>query len=337
MHINWIFQFKKIAITKTQVMSTRDIEEMIKTLPQHTLSWLKGRLTLYNYQGIWFNTKLLVGVILAQQSFKARPNDLFLRSHPKSGTTWLKAIVFAIITRQKFDEPNTPLLTTMPHNLIPSLEKNIEQILENRHNNSCLTAITSNIPYNILPESIRASNCKIVYIYRNIKDVIVSYYHFLCGIHKVPIEDAPFEEAFDEFCRGFNVFGPYWDHILGYAKASLERPDITLLLKYEDMIKDPTSNVKRLAEFIGYPFTAQEEKEGVIESIIKMTSFENLSNLEVNKSGLQQGERVVVPENRLYFRKGKVGDSENHFTDEMNEKIDKLIDEKLGHTGLVLK
>ncbi|KAF5761411.1 putative flavonol 3-sulfotransferase [Helianthus annuus] len=68
-----------------------------------------------------------------------------------------------------------------------------------------------------------------------------------------------------------------------------------------------------------------------------MTSFENLSNLEVNKSGLQQGERVALPENRLYFRKGKVGDLENHFTDEMNEKIDKLIDEKLGHTGLVLK
>ncbi|MFS8027118.1 putative quercetin-3-sulfate 4'-sulfotransferase [Helianthus anomalus] len=292
-------------------MSTRDIEEMIKTLPQHTLSWLKGRLTLYNYQGI---------------------------CHPKSGTTWLKAIVFAIITRQKFDDSNTPLLTTMPHNLIPSLEKNIEQILENRHiDNSYITPIATHLPCNLLPESIQASNCKIVYIYRDVKDVIVSFYHFLCGIHKVPIEDAPFEEAVDEFCRGFNGFGPYWDHILGYAKASLERPDITLLLKYEDMIKDPTINVKRLAEFIGYPFTAQEEKEGVIESIIKMTSFENLSNLEVNKTGLQQGERVVVPENRLYFRKGKVGDSENHFTDEMNEKIDKLIDEKLGHTGLVLK
>ncbi|KAF5821936.1 Flavonol 4'-sulfotransferase [Helianthus annuus] len=50
----------------------------------------------------------------------------------------------------------------------------------------------------------------------------------------------------------------------GYSKASLERPEIFLFLKYEDMKKDPTSNVKRLAEFIGYPFTTQEEKEGVI-------------------------------------------------------------------------
>ncbi|KAM0048308.1 putative flavonol 3-sulfotransferase [Helianthus debilis subsp. tardiflorus] len=70
-----------------------------------------------------------------------------------------------------------------------------------------------------------------------------------------------------------------------------------------------------------------------------MTSFENLSKIEVNKSGIQNGEhtRALVSENRLYFRKGKVGDWENHFTDEMNEKIDKLINEKLSHTGLVLK
>ncbi|KAM0048314.1 putative quercetin-3-sulfate 4'-sulfotransferase [Helianthus debilis subsp. tardiflorus] len=115
-------------------------------------------------------------------------------------------------------------------------------------------------------------------------------------IHKVPMEDTPFEEAFDEFCQGFSIYGPYWDHILGYSKASLERPETTLFLKYEDMQNDPTSNVKRLAEFIGYPFTAQEVKEGVIESIIKMCSFENLSNLEINKTGLQKGERFLVPE-----------------------------------------
>ncbi|MFS8015687.1 putative quercetin-3-sulfate 4'-sulfotransferase [Helianthus anomalus] len=325
---------------ETKVMSARDIEEMIKRFPQYTHSWVKGREIMYNYQGIWCHPKLLEGIISAQQTFKAQPSDVFLCSHPKSGTTWLKAIAFAIVTRQKFDESNTPLLTNIPHNCIPSLEKNIEQILENRHiDNSCITPIATHLSYNLLPESIRASNCKIVYIYRDIKDVIVSYYHFMLGRLNVPIEDAPFEEAFDEFCQGINVFGPIWDHLSGFAKASLERPEITLLLKYEDMIKDPTSNVKRLAEFIGYPFTTQEEKEGVIERIIKMCSFENLSKLEVNKSGIQNGERAraIVSENRLYFRKGKVGDWENHFTDEMKEKIDKLINEKLSHTGLVLK
>ncbi|MFS7903215.1 hypothetical protein Hanom_Chr01g00021381 [Helianthus anomalus] len=34
--------------TKTQLMSARDIEEMVKKLPQHTPCWLKGKQTLYN-------------------------------------------------------------------------------------------------------------------------------------------------------------------------------------------------------------------------------------------------------------------------------------------------
>ncbi|KAI7755065.1 hypothetical protein M8C21_006532, partial [Ambrosia artemisiifolia] len=156
--------------TKTQL---RSIDEMVKTLPQHSLSWLKGKLTLYNYQGIWIHRKFLEGLPLAQQSFKPQPSDVFLCSHPKSGTTWLKAVVFAIMTREKFDEFNTPLHTTMPHDCIPFLSRDIEHILENRHNNSsCITPIATHLPYNLLPESIRASNCKIVYMYRNVKDVI---------------------------------------------------------------------------------------------------------------------------------------------------------------------
>ncbi|KAI3704803.1 hypothetical protein L1987_75032 [Smallanthus sonchifolius] len=129
--------------------------------------------------------------------------------------------------------------------------------------------------------------------------------------------------------------GPYWDHILGYWKASIERPHRVLLLKYEDLKMEPTSNVKRLAEFIGYPFSIDEEKEGVVDKIINLCSFENLSKLEVNKTGKMQD--VYVVENRIFFRKAKDGDWKNYFTDEMKEKIDKLMDEKLSGTGLVLK
>nr|P52837.1 RecName: Full=Flavonol 4'-sulfotransferase; Short=F4-ST [Flaveria chlorifolia]AAA33343.1 flavonol 4'-sulfotransferase [Flaveria chlorifolia] len=317
--------------TKTQFES---MAEMIKKLPQHTCSSLKGRITLYKYQDFWGLQNNIEGAILAQQSFKARPDDVFLCSYPKSGTTWLKALAYAIVTREKFDEFTSPLLTNIPHNCIPYIEKDLKKIVENQ-NNSCFTPMATHMPYHVLPKSILALNCKMVYIYRNIKDVIVSFYHFGREITKLPLEDAPFEEAFDEFYHGISQFGPYWDHLLGYWKASLERPEVILFLKYEDVKKDPTSNVKRLAEFIGYPFTFEEEKEGVIESIIKLCSFENLSNLEVNKSGNSKG--FLPIENRLYFRKAKDGDWKNYFTDEMTEKIDKLIDEKLSATGLVLK
>ena len=36
------------------------------------------------------------------------------------------------------------------------------------------------------------------------------------------IEYVEFEEAFELFCEGVSYFGPYWDHVLGYWRASLE-------------------------------------------------------------------------------------------------------------------
>ncbi|KAL8240765.1 hypothetical protein R6Q59_014120 [Mikania micrantha] len=310
------------------------MEEMIKTLPQHTCSWSKGKLIWYKYEEYWIGKRFLEAGILAHQIFKAEPSDVFLCSAPKTGTTWLKSLAFAIVTREKFDESTTPLLTKLVHECVPFLEKSLVEERENFRKNLSLPLIATHLPYASLPESFISSKCKIVYIYRNIKDVIVSHYHFLREGLKLTMEDAPFEEAFEEFCQGISAYGPYWDHVLGYWKASLERPEKILLLKYEDLKSEPKSNVKRLADFIGCPFSIDEENTGVVDNIIRFCGFENMSNLEVNKTGKINGS---IFENRSYYRKAKDGDWKNYFTNEMKEKIDKLIDEKFNGTGLLLK
>ncbi|GKE43159.1 flavonol 4'-sulfotransferase [Tanacetum coccineum] len=216
------------------------------------------------------------------------------------------------------------------------MEKDLKQIKDN-HKNSSFPLVATHLSYTSLPESVISSDCKIVYIYRNIKDVINSSYHFILAALNIPLEDVSFKETFDEFCQGISWCGPYWDHILGYWKASQERPGSILFLKYEDMKKDPKSHLKKLSEFIGYPFSIEEENVGLVDNIINLCSFDKLSNLEVNKTGKHRTEEPIAIENRLYFRKAKDGDWENYFTDEMKQKIDKLVDRKLGGTGLVLK
>ncbi|XP_071714400.1 flavonol sulfotransferase-like [Rutidosis leptorrhynchoides] len=310
------------------------MEEMLETFPQHNCTWLKVNLTLYKYQNFWTTKQFLEGGILTQKNFKAEPTDIFLCSCPKTGTTWLKALAFAIVTCHNFNKSTSPLLTSSPHDCVPFIEKSI-QIVGKNPKDSNFPLIATHLPYPSLPESVISSNCKIVYIYRNTKDAIVSQYHFLRKAFMISLEDAPFDMAFDEFCQGISAYGPYWDHILGYWKANLESPDRILLLKYEDVKTDPITNVKKLAEFMGYPFSIKEETSGVVDDIIKLCSFKNLSNLDVNKTGRSKFCSEV--ENRLFMRKAKDGDWEKYFTDEMKEKIDKLMDEKLSGTGLVLK
>ncbi|MBA0608041.1 hypothetical protein Godav_020291 [Gossypium davidsonii] len=102
------------------------------------------------------------------------------------------------------------------------------------------------------------------------------------------------------------------------------------------MIEDTILYVKKLADFIGYPFSSEEIKKGSVDKIISMCSFENLSNLEVNKSGKHREGTPGVIENKIYFRKGKVGDWENYLTPEMASRLDSITLQKLNGSGLTL-
>ena len=75
------------------------IRKAISNFPKEDVSTAP----LYLYQGFWFLADRLVGKILAHEFFKAEPSDIFVCSVPKSGTTWLKALTVAIVTRTRYD------------------------------------------------------------------------------------------------------------------------------------------------------------------------------------------------------------------------------------------
>ncbi|CBI18155.3 unnamed protein product, partial [Vitis vinifera] len=65
------------------------------------------------------------------------------------------------------------------------------------------------------------------------KDAFVSLWHFICKLAPQEGEHVPLEKAPDMFCKGISEYGPYWDHVVRYWKASLECPERVLFLKYE--------------------------------------------------------------------------------------------------------
>lgn len=111
-------------------------------------------------------------------------------------------------------------------------------------------------------------------------------------------------------------------------------PDKILFSKYEEVKNNTVLYVKKLAEFMGYGFSVEEEKDGVVEKIVRLCSFESLSNLEVNKNGKYLSIPNFTLENNMYFRKGKVGDWKNYLSDEMAARLDRIVEEKLKAPGL---
>ncbi|KAK7342995.1 hypothetical protein VNO80_25956 [Phaseolus coccineus] len=284
---------------------------------------------LYLFQQFWCPSILIKEVNIFQKDFEAKDSDVIVASFPKSGTTWLKALTFAIVNRQCFSSfENHPLLSSNPHELVLAVE------FIYRGDVHCPTIeprlFGTHTPFPSLPKSIMESNCKIIYICRNPFDTFVSAMSFFGKIKLEPLSTLKMEEAFEMYCNGIIEFGPWWSHMLGYWKESIAKPIRVLFLKYEDLKEDANFQVKKIAEFLGFPFTQEEENNKVIESIIKLCSFEKMKNLEVNKSG----KIYQFLEKKYFFRKAETRDWENYFSPYMREKLSKIIEEKLDGSGL---
>ncbi|KAF2592703.1 hypothetical protein F2Q70_00045118 [Brassica cretica] len=197
-----------------------ETKSLISSLPSHK-DFLGKQ--LYNYQGCWYYPNTLQGVLNFQKGFKPQETDIIFASFPNSSTTWLKSLTIALFER--FNNTSSSLQSDNPHGLVPFLER----------------LFSTHMPFHTLqaPFNDDSSRCKIVYVCRNVKDVLSS---------------------FESLCSGVGYFGPFWENVLSYGRGSLEDPQHVLFMRYEEMKSDPSAQVKRLAEFLGCPFTEERAR-----------------------------------------------------------------------------
>ncbi|XP_040945780.1 cytosolic sulfotransferase 16-like [Gossypium hirsutum] len=189
--------------------------------------------------------------------------------------------------------------------------------------------LSTHLLYSLFPTRMTDNTmaCRFLYVCRNPKDVLVSKWYFVNKLRPKKMPPLSLEETFDLFCKGYGLF---WDHVLGYWKASVELSKKVLFLKYEDVKKEPLGCVRKVAEFLGVPFTLEEENKEIVEQIVKLCCFESMSNQDVNKLDKRYQQRLVS--NSDFFRKGEVGDWVNHLSPEMAEKLDQITEQKLQDT-----
>ncbi|XP_068644650.1 cytosolic sulfotransferase 17-like [Aristolochia californica] len=289
---------------------------------------------LFQWKGSWMFDELFKAAMAMRNHFEPHPNDVILTSFPKTGTTWLKALIYTILHHDMPPEVSPgsvsaaaadPLVSQNPHELVPVFEFQIYpgnlHLLDQAPSHRIFQ---THFAYELLPESIKRSSCKIVYVARNPADTVVSLWQF--SNRRSHGANVSFKEAFDAFCEGTVAYGPFLDHVLGYWK---ERKRV-LFIMYEELKEDPYKHVTRLAKFLGRNLSEEQ-----VTNIIWRCSLERLRNVKANR-GREDIHWSGYPY-EAFFRRGSVGDWKNHLTEEMIQRLMGLTLKKLEGSRLQFK
>ncbi|CAK7300421.1 Amine sulfotransferase [Vulpes lagopus] len=164
---------------------------------------------LFKFKGYYFYRKGIdIDFIENLDNFEVREDDVFIITYPKSGTVWLQQLLSLIY----FEEHcrGTGKLQTVDQ--VPFFEYNFRQLDFGKRPSPRL--FSTHLPYNLVPSGLKNKKGKIIYIYRNPKDVLCSYFHF--GTNVILQVTSTFERFMEQFLEG-RVIGSLWfDHIKGW-------------------------------------------------------------------------------------------------------------------------
>ncbi|KAL3650369.1 hypothetical protein CASFOL_006772 [Castilleja foliolosa] len=243
-----------LSSSSTSISTPNNVKKLLNELPK---ARFYDALDLYMWEGLWIVPDIMVAAIAFRSSFEARDDDILLASTAK---------------------------TASPHFHLPTIEA-INYFTNpppfDIYDASAPRFLHTHLPYSVLPDSVKNSACKIVYICRNPKDTLISMWYFCNSLYRPNQEAFPLEKLLDCFCSGVQLYGSFFDHVLEYWVESKKRPDKILFVRYEELKSDPKGHVSRIARFLGRPLVDENE----VDEVLWRSSLNRLKNLDVNNSG----------------------------------------------------
>ncbi|MFT6502824.1 MAG: hypothetical protein ACJASQ_002955 [Crocinitomicaceae bacterium] len=156
------------------------------------------------------------------------PDDIYVVSFPKSGNTWVRFLLAnMLVTDEKITMQNI-------NDYVPGIYNFREKINKKVSNR----IIKSHDPF---------FDCypKTIYVYRDYRDVLVSYFHYLKGHDQ-------FSGTVQDFLKSDLLetpFGTWQQHVSLALKQKEAAPSQLLFVGFNELKNDPIETLKKIAEF----------------------------------------------------------------------------------------
>ncbi|WAR13076.1 ST1A1-like protein [Mya arenaria] len=196
------------------------------------------------------NRRVYKGVVMFDneaeliETMDTRQDDIWVCSYPRSGTTLTQEMTYLVKTldfetalTKQLDE-RFPIID-IKDDRFPYYKgvKHFDEMKSPR-------LIKSHLPYFLLPQQLKDGKGKIIYIARNAKDVVTSFYHLLLWGDELKESDNTWDLFLDSFMNG----------TAAYAVATTVMPAVTTVAPDTSACHDTESDAFKCAELDKYDF-----------------------------------------------------------------------------------
>jgi hypothetical protein len=204
---------------------------------------------------------------------------IWIASYPKSGNTWVRFMLLNLLmgrqtSTENMDKVIPDIHVLMPHYAYPP-----------RLNIPPGSTVLMKSHFMLWPEMPFINlTAGFIYIVRNPLDVVASAVNYEFLKKPEPADMGDRQKARDQYVRDFITHGavPGWiearwgtwdDNVRSYTLN--KHPFPGLVLKYEDIVREPLAQLMRIVDFLGYRCDPQK-----LQDAVDASSFESMKNIE---------------------------------------------------------
>ncbi|KAF7992187.1 hypothetical protein HCN44_001512 [Aphidius gifuensis] len=273
-------------------------------------------------------------------NFKSKSNDVFVMTQPRSGTTVTTEMAWLLMNNLDYENAGKIRLEERVFELELGLHEarwsgqkvairnendptifssfeceNIKNYYDAHANITGPRIIKTHLAFS-LHKDILYSGAKTIYIARDPKDQLVSWWRFLNNGDQ-PIRKCKFEKLWELTKKNEVNLGPYWPHVK--EGWNLRNNKNVLFLFYEDIRMNLFETIKKVSHFLDKTYSDEEIQRLVCH--LDIDKFRN--NPMVNSV-------VGLPNIKSCFiGQGKIGGYKEVISDEIDKEIDEWIYENL--------
>lgn len=240
------------------------------------------------------------------------PNDAFIASYPRSGSTWLRFLLLELLTRDAagFDSVNQMIPDVGGQRHCPPLLANGGRLIKTH-------------------EVYRHEYRKAVYLVRDVRDVVVSEFEYERANERIS-ED--FETFLMLSLKGrVNGYGSWQDHAASWLDSPLANNGELLVIKFEQMRARTEDTLVEILEFLGVGRDRLAIREAIANNSVQRMKEKEDRAPQTSAYSPSNGEQT------RFIRNGSIGGWRARLTDAQVQLIERFSGRGLERVGYALE